>query len=136
MSAHDEMVKISFVEWYAVPEQKRVPRLMSEFAVLQGVPERTLSSWKKATWFREKLAELFDQVNVSPDRLQAVMDAMHAAAIGGNTKAAELYMRAAEVIAPKQMLVKVQSVDEMSDRELQEALKGAAAELDKRDAQV
>ena len=134
MSAHDEMTKTTFVEWYGLPATERLPRTIKEFGLQFDVPERTLTSWRKATWFRERLAYLYDQVNVSPDRLQQVMDAMHTAAVTGNTKAAELYLRAAEVIAPKQVLVKAQSVDELSDRELQAALKAAASELDRRES--
>jgi len=132
---HSEQLKTMFVEWCALPEQERVPRLMSEWALQMGVPERTLSSWKKSSWFRQQLATLYDQVNVSPDRLQGVMDAMYSAAIQGNTKAAELYMRAVEQIAPKKVYIESKTVQDMSDDELSAALRAAAAEMDKRDAE-
>ena len=134
MSAHEEITRTAYVEWFGLPQSERLPKTSKEWAVEFDVPERTLTSWRKATWFRERLAYLYDQINVSPDRLQQVMDAMHTAAVTGNTKAAELYLRAAEVIAPKQVLVKAQSVDELSDRELQAALKAAASELDRRES--
>lgn len=133
---HDEQLKVAFVEWSALPEQERVPRLLSEWSAEFGVPLRTLASWKKSVWFRDQLATLYAQVNVSPDRLQAVMDAMHTAAVGGNTKAAELYMRAVEAIAPRKVLIQEsKAVNDMSDDELSAALKAAAAEMDKRDAE-
>lgn len=134
--AHDDALKVAFVEWSALPEQERVPRLLSEWSVEFGVPLRTLASWKKSVWFRDQLATLYAQVNVSPDRLQAVMDAMHTAAVGGNTKAAELYMRAVDRIAPQQVVLREsKEVNDMSDEELSAALKAAAAEMDRRDAQ-
>lgn len=134
MSAHTEMQKTAFVEWSALPENERAPSTLNEFANEFGVPLRTLSSWRKQVWFRDQLATLYVQINVSPARLQAVMDSMHSAAVGGNTKAAELYMRAVNEIAPKKVLIESKAVEDMSDAEVSAALKAAAAELDRREA--
>lgn len=125
-----------YVEWYAMPEDKRVPATKGEWATEFGVPERTLTSWQKATWFRDALATLYNQVNVSPERLQAVLDAAHTTAVAGNTKAMEIYLRYIEAIAPKKIVVESKAVQDMSQAELSAALREAAAEMDRREAQV
>lgn len=136
MSIHDDQCRAAFVEWMALPEPERVPNTLAEFASVTGVPVRTLSSWKKQSWFRDDLATLYAQVNVSPDRLQAVLDAAHATAVAGNTKAMELYLRYVEAIAPKKIIIESKQVDDMSDYELSAALKAAAAEMDRREAKA
>jgi len=134
MSAHEQQTKIAFVEWVAMPEAERVPRTQQEWAIEFGVPERTLSNWKKQVWFREALSTLYGQLNVSPERVQKVLDAAHTVAVGGNTKAMEIYLRYIEAIAPKKVVVESKAVQDMSEAELSAALRDAAAELDRREA--
>lgn len=134
MSAHEQQTKMAYVEWYAMPEAERVPRTKQEWAETFGVPERTLTSWQKATWFREALSTLYGQLNVSPERVQKVLDAAHTVAVGGNTKAMEIYLRYIEAISPKKVVVESKAVQEMTDDELSAKLREAAAELDRREA--
>ena len=123
MGVHDDSLKARYVEWYALPDSEKLPRTSKEWGAEFGVPERTLAAWRKSVWFRDQLELLYGQVNVSPDRVQAVIDAMHSQAVQGNTKAAELYMRMVDRIAPPQVIVKHKAADELSDAEL-------AAQLD------
>jgi len=129
MGVHDDSLKARYVEWYALPDHEKLPRTSKEWAVEFGVPERTLASWRKATWFRDQLELLYGQVNVSPDRVQAVIDAMHTQAVQGNTKAAELYMRMVDRIAPPQVIVRSKSADEMTDEELAQQLNAALEKI-------
>ena len=126
---HDADIKEAFVEWWSIPEGERKPPHLRTWAKMNGVPERTAWSWKRSNWFKERLELHYSQINVFPDRVQAVADAMHAAALTGNTKAAELYLRYVERISPQRVIVEDRRVEAMSDVELEAALKDAAEAL-------
>jgi hypothetical protein len=85
-----------------------------------GIHEATISKWKKDYLFRRAWDKRLADLNVSPDRIQRVIDSIYNAACKEDMKAAELYLKFVDRFTPK---VQVQgaedrSVKEMSDDEL------------------
>ena len=73
---------------------------------------------KDAPLAEQRLAEL----NVSPDRIQAVVDALWAAASRGDTKAASLYLQYVDRLQPKRVVIEDARVASLSDDELRAEL--------------
>ena len=85
-------------------------------------PERRGS---KVGWARDHgVAEL----NISPDRIQMVVDALHRAAAGGDTKAAQLYLQYVDRLQPKRVVIEDARVASLSDEELAAELQSLLGE--------
>ena len=72
------------------------------------------------------------ELNVHPERTQGVVDALHAAAIQGDVKAASLYLQYIEKFTPKRRLVldDDREVSGLSDSELHAELESLMRGLD------
>lgn len=127
MSQHDQELRDAFVYWYVTPEDERTPRFRKGFAEEFGVPDRTLYEWEHSQWFREAVEKLYGKLNLSPDRIQKVVDAMWSAACTGSTQAASLYLQYIDRLNPNRAsVVEDRSVEDMSDEELAAALREQA----------
>jgi hypothetical protein len=125
---HDDDQKHAFVVWYGTPDEVRTPKTRKEYAELMGIPDRTLYSWEQAQWFKDDVERLFQIYNLSPKRIQAVVDAMWQKAVTGSTEAAKQYMAFCERLSPTKPIVTDKEVTEMTDDELREALELAAGQ--------
>lgn len=115
-------LQAEFIDWLLDPEKKGS---QNEWARAHGVSPSTLSFWKKTdvifkTAWERRAAEL----NISPERIQDIVNKLFAKAKEGDVKAIELYLRFTEKYTPKVDLSKPAetSLSEMSDEELQEAM--------------
>lgn len=123
-----------FIDWLVEPAQTRKPKTQVEFAETIHASPSTLTKWKKDQKFREAWDATLYELNISPDRIQDVIDSMWAQACRGNVKAAELYLKYTDRFRDVRTIEHVQSsVEELSDEELEAEYKGfLSEEVDKR----
>lgn len=107
-----------FIEWLVDPN--RVGS-QNDFARKLGVNPGTLSKWKKDGPFKEKWEKRLLDLNVSPDRIQQVVESLFVNAVGSgpqSVKAAELYLRFVDRFTPKEIHETRGSARDLSDEEL------------------
>jgi hypothetical protein len=113
-----------YVEWYVDPN--RVGS-MRQWAENHDVPFYTVTSWTyKSASVRAMIESRLADYNTSPERVQAIADAMWKAAESGDTKAAALYLQFVERLAPKRIII--EDSRSMTDAELDAELAKLAAE--------
>lgn len=113
--------QLAFLEWMVDPSPKSVKGSQAQWCRDHGLDESNPRIWKRQPKFQEALRARLDELNVSPDRIQEVVDAMFKQATEGNTKAAELYLRFVERLQPPRVVVE-KSASDLSDEELVAAL--------------
>lgn len=69
-----------FLDWWVTPNPDKVPRSIIAWAVEHDVTTETLRRWRKHDWWEVALRKRLAELNVSPDRVQAVIDALFATA--------------------------------------------------------
>ena len=70
------------------------------------------------------------ELNISPERTQGVVDALHAQAVSGNTQAASLYLQFIDKFTPtRKVVIDEAAVEGMSDHDLASALEEEVTHL-------
>lgn len=120
----------SFLDWLLLGLD-RVPSTQRDWAAENGVHEDSLRRWKRDVRFVREWDRRAAELNVHPERTQRVIDALFAAAAGGDIKAASLYLQYIEKFTPKRRVI----VDDerlaasLSDEELFEELESELRHL-------
>lgn len=108
-------VKAAFLEWCALPENMREPKLAGEFAKLHKVNQATLSKWKHSEDFeleRRKLTKKW-----MSDKMPAVLKALYDGVIENKRGAdAKVLLQYVEDWIPKE------SVETKADPEVSEQI--------------
>ena len=113
--------QLAYVEWKTQPKEMRQPTAQADFAALHGISEDSLRRWQKTPWYREEIQRHFQRINVSPERIQQVMDAIHKEAAAGDVPAAKTYLAYVTDLMPNRSHLEERSVELMSDEELEQA---------------
>lgn len=108
-------LQLEYIEWLCDPARVGSKR---SWAVAHDVHESTVHRWQNDRWFKEAQEKRLAELNVSPDRIQVVIDALHLAASRGDTKAAALYLQYVDRLNPKRILIEDTRVSQMSDTDL------------------
>ena len=108
----------------------RDPKHQYEWATENGLHEDSIRRIKRDARFAREWDRRASELNIHPERTQSVIDALHAAAVGGSVQAASLYLQYIEKFTPKRRLV----VDEreasgLSDGELADELEAQVRHL-------
>lgn len=114
-----------FIEWLVDPERKGS---QNQFARDHGIDPSTLTKWKKDWSFKDAWDKRLAELNVRPDRIQKIVEAMYNAATGTGpqaVKAMELYLRYVDRFTPKEEVVTSTSVRDLSDDEISRAAENA-----------
>lgn len=111
-----------YIEWLVMPEWEREIKSQAEWGRIHNRSAWTLTAWKKDPAFRRKLEARCDSVNLGPDRVQEVINAVFRSAKDGDMKAAALYLQHADRLAPKRVVIEDRKLSAMSDVEFQAAL--------------
>lgn len=129
----------AFLEWYAMPEWTRVenglPRWSKEWAELNGVSTHTLRDWKRKPIFRRELEKLLAEINVSPARLQKIVQTLYRKATSTDdrdqVKAAQLYMQYVDKLQPTRVVIDrvERDAESLSDEELAAELEASVVQL-------
>lgn len=126
MPAHPRMFltqdQESYLEWLLTPAEARAPKTKKEFAEKIEVHPNSLLQWEKNKAFKERWELGIKGMAQSPERTQALLDALYAKGIAGDVKSAELYLKATGQMpnaAQTINLNKETSIKELTDAELE-----------------
>lgn len=103
-----------YLEWFVDPDRGT----HQSWCDAHGVSRNVTKAWERNYVFQSALRERLAELNVSPDRVQEVVNRMHREAVGGNVKAMELYLRYTESIQPEKVVIETRNVSELTDAEL------------------
>jgi hypothetical protein len=110
-----------YLEWLLTPKESRRPNTKKAWAEDHGIHFNTLQVWEKRKDFQERWNLGVKGLTQSPERTQALLDALYVKAIAGDHRSAELYLKATGQMQSQQNInIKTEtSVKELSDEELQ-----------------
>ena len=83
-----------YLAWLLTPEDQRQPQTKKEWALAHDMHVNTLGQWEKKKNFRERWQLGIEALNQSPERTQKLLEALYIKGISGDTKSAELYLKA------------------------------------------
>jgi len=114
----------SYLEWLILPEFERNPKTKREWAEQHGYHVNTVSAWEKKKAFVERWRLGVEGLAQSPERTQRLLDALYANGLNGDTKSAELYLKATGTLKNQTQidLRSSTSVKDISDDELEKMI--------------
>jgi hypothetical protein len=113
-----------YLQWLCLPQQLREPSSKEKYAATNGVDVTTLRRWEKKPHFRAEWDRRVTDLQGSPERTQRLLDALYDAALGGDNKAAQLYLQATNRFAPTQIKVEhTKALAEISDEDLDQLIR-------------
>jgi len=128
----DWKVKL-FLEWLTTVPEQRDPPTQQAFGESLGVPPGYLGDWKRDPEFLVEWERMYRRKVGSPEKQQAVLDALHQTATDRTdprqVPAARAYLEAVDAIKPKKMDVTVTTrpAKDLSNEDLALLLAEAAA---------
>lgn len=117
---------LEYLEWRSDPTREGSKE---KFATDHHVSRSTLAAWERKPWFKEGLERRLAELNVSPDRIQTVLETLWREAKDGDVQAARQYLAAVEDMRPKRTRIEDTSVADLSDEELDAAWADGIAAL-------
>ena len=110
-----------YLSWLLVSEDQREPLFKKDWALAHGVHVNTLQGWEKRKPFIERWKLGVEGLNQSPERTQKLLEALYIKGISGDTKSAELYLKATGNMPNSSTLnIKTEtSIREISDEDLE-----------------
>ena len=116
-----------YLNWLLVPSGYRKPATQEAYAKAEGIDVTTLRRWQKKPHFKAEWQKRVEELQGSPERTQKLLDEIYQRALGGDNKAAQLYLQATNRLAPQQVnITHTQSLAEISDKDLEDLIAGAA----------
>ena len=120
-----------YLDWLCTAPSERVPASKAKYAIEHVVDISTLRRWEKKEVFRSQWKQQVDEVQGSPERTQRLLDNLYNKALEGDTKSAELYLKATNRMAPPSVPISSnKKATELTDAEL-DSLIAAVAEREK-----
>ena len=121
----------NYLDWLCTAPSERVPASKAKYAIEHVVDISTLRRWEKKEVFRSQWKQQVDEVQGSPERTQRLLDNLYNKALEGDTKSAELYLKATNRMAPPSVTISSnKKATELTDAEL-DSLIAAVAEREK-----
>lgn len=119
----------AYIGWLCTPPSERIPASKEKYADSIGVNISTLRRWEKKDVFRKEWQSKVDDVQGSPERSQRLLDTLYEKALGGDIKAAQLYLQATNRMAPPTLTVKSETnIGQLSDKELEDLISVVATQ--------
>jgi DNA-binding transcriptional MerR regulator len=119
----------AYIGWLCTPPSERTPASKEKYADSIGVNISTLRRWEKKEVFRKEWQSKVDDVQGSPERSQRLLDTLYEKALGGDIKAAQLYLQATNRMAPPTLTVKSETnIGQLSDKELEDLITAVATQ--------
>ena len=119
----------AYIGWLCTPPSERTPASKEKYAISIGVNITTLRRWEKKDVFRKEWQSKVDDVQGSPERSQRLLDTLYEKALGGDIKAAQLYLQATNRMAPPTLTVKSETnIGQLSDKELEDLIAAVATQ--------
>ena len=132
MAEHVELLlteqQTSYLDWLVTAPSERRPATKQAFADQLGVDVTTLRRWEKKDGFRTEWEARSRTTQGSPERTQSVLDTLHAKALDGDVRAAQLWLQAMDKMSPERVEVHHdRKASQLSDAELEELIGSMAA---------
>lgn len=109
----------NYLEWLLTPKEIRKPKTKKQWALDNGIHYNTLGQWEKNKTFAERWSLGVKGLTASPERTQALLDALYAKGIAGDVRSAELYLKATgQMQNVSTVNIKSTDVKDLSDAEL------------------
>lgn len=123
-----------YLEWLLTPELQRVPSSKEAWARENDYTAATLRNWESKKHFMERWKLGIEGMNQSPERTQRLLDSLYDRGLEGDTRSAELYLKATGNLNTSTTLnVKNETqVREVSDEDLEKMI----LELSKKHGEV
>ena len=119
----------ALMEWL-LEGPDRDPAFQYEWAAANGLHEDSVRRMKRDVRFVREWNRRCAELNIHPERTQSVIDSLHAAAVGGNVQAANLYLQYTDRFTPRQRLIQEEPVaSDLSDLELADQLEAQVRHL-------
>lgn len=116
-----------YLNWLLVPAPMRQPLTQEQYAKQESMDTSTLRRWQKKPHFKQEWQKRVEELQGSPERTQKLLDSVYQRALGGDNKAAQLYLQATNRLAPTQVTVNhTQSLSEISDSDLEDLIASVA----------
>jgi hypothetical protein len=111
------------LEWRLVGPERQ-PKFQQDFAAEHDMHADSLRRIKRDPRFIKEWDRRASELNINPERVQSVIDALWAAAAGGDVKAASLYLQYIDKFTPRRKMIldDERDVAGYSNEELAEAL--------------
>jgi hypothetical protein len=112
---------LAYLDWLCLPEPLRIPATKKEWAEQNDVGSyNTLFLWQEHPDFKERWEDAVKKQAQSPERTEHLLDSLYQRGINGDTRSAELYLKATNQMPnPKQEInIKSEKTSELSDDEL------------------
>ena len=112
----------AYLAWLLSPDDSKDPANKKAYAEKTGVHINTLGYWEKKKNFIERWQLGIQGLNQSPERTQRLLEALYIKGVSGDTKSAELYLKATGQMPNAAQTVNIKtesSVKDLSDEDLQ-----------------
>ena len=120
---------VKLLDWLLLGPE-RDPQHQYEWAEQNNIHKDSVRRIKRDARFIREWDRRAAELNVSPERTQSVVDALHQQAVAGNTQAASLYLQYIDKFTPtRKVVVDEAAVEGMSDKELAAALEAEVRHL-------
>jgi hypothetical protein len=114
-----------FLDWMLADIKS--PSSQAQWCAANDVHERTVQTWKKDPRFVAEWERRAAEKNISPERIQDMVDTLYNAGKNGDIKAATAYIDyVKQFMPPPERRTNDQSIKEMTDEELDAALRELA----------
>ncbi len=94
-----------YLDWLCTAPSERVPASKNKYATDNAVDISTMRRWEKKDIFRSRWKTQVDDIQGSPERTQKLLDNLYNKALEGDTKSAELYLKATNRMAPPSVTI-------------------------------
>ena len=126
-----------YLAWLLTPEDQRQPQTKKEWALAHDLHVNTLGQWEKKKNFRERWQLGIEALNQSPERTQKLLEALYIKGISGDTKSAELYLKATGSMPSQTLNIKQEtSVKDLSQEDLEGLILEISKNANKKDAKI
>lgn len=121
---------LEFLDWFMLPEEERKPRSVLDWCFANEVGQSTVYRWQKSKEWKRAVETYgqdadYDNVTLSEEDTEQVIDALRKKALDGDTNAAKAYLQFAVALAEPDD----EDVRNMTDEQLAAALEQAAIEV-------
>lgn len=94
-----------YLDWLCTAPSERVPASKNKYSIENAVDISTMRRWEKKDIFRDRWKTQVDDIQGSPERTQKLLDNLYNKALEGDTKSAELYLKATNRMAPPSVTI-------------------------------
>jgi len=120
----------AFLEWLCTPRELRDPPQQKAWAAANQVDPMVVTAWKKDIKFREHWDRRLTELQIDPERIDLVMEALYQRAVAGSEKAIQMYLQVVREFRPSRASIEDSEGDvvlaSLSDDELAAMIAEAA----------